>query len=82
MVSREEGSNSEVTSKSEAIHNGNTNTTQGILLPITCHKLNGQNYTQCTQFVRIYMYRKGKEEYLMGVVVQPKKMIQDIEPGN
>ncbi|RVW89522.1 hypothetical protein CK203_043570 [Vitis vinifera] len=73
MESRTEGSNSEVTSKPEAVHSGSANTTGGIILPITGHKLNGQNFIQWAQSVRIFIYGKGKEEYLTGAIVQPKE---------
>lgn len=46
MESRTEGLNSEVTSRPEAVHSGSASTTDGIILPITGHKLNGQNFIQ------------------------------------
>ena len=73
MESRTEGSNSEVTSRPEAIHSGSANTTDNIILPITGHKLNGQNFIQWAQSVRIFICGKGKEEYLTGAIVQPKE---------
>ncbi|RVW23088.1 hypothetical protein CK203_099976 [Vitis vinifera] len=73
MESRTEGSNSEVTSRPEAVHSGSASTTDGIILPITGHKLNGQNFIQWAQSVRIFIYGKGKEEYLTGAIVQPKE---------
>nr|CAN83808.1 hypothetical protein VITISV_026963 [Vitis vinifera] len=73
MESRTEGSNSEVTSRPEAVHSGSASTTDGIILPITGHKLNGQNFIQWAQSVRIFICEKGKEEYLTGAIVQPKE---------
>ncbi|RVW69144.1 hypothetical protein CK203_063084 [Vitis vinifera] len=73
MESRTEGSNSEVTSRPEAIHSGSANTTDNIILPITGHKLNGQNFIQWAQSVRIFICGKGKEEYLTGAIVQLKE---------
>ncbi|RVX10668.1 Retrovirus-related Pol polyprotein from transposon TNT 1-94 [Vitis vinifera] len=73
MESRTEGSNSEVMSRLEAVHSGSASTTDGIILPITGHKLNGQNFIQWAQSVRIFICGKGKEEYLTGAIVQPKE---------
>ncbi|RVW67457.1 Retrovirus-related Pol polyprotein from transposon TNT 1-94 [Vitis vinifera] len=73
MESRTEGLNSEVTSRPEAVHSGSSSTTDGIILPITGHKLNGQNFIQWAQSVRIFICGKGKEEYLTGAIVQPKE---------
>ncbi|KAL6311476.1 hypothetical protein AAG906_012064 [Vitis piasezkii] len=73
MESRTEGLNLEVTSRPEAVHSGSTSTTDDIILPITGHKLNGQNFIQWAQSVRIFICGKGKEEYLTGAIVQPKE---------
>ncbi|RVW64351.1 Retrovirus-related Pol polyprotein from transposon TNT 1-94 [Vitis vinifera] len=73
MESRTEGSNSEVTSRPEAVHSGSASTTDGIILPITGHKLNELNFIQWAQSVRIFICGKGKEEYLTGAIVQPKE---------
>ncbi|RVW21058.1 Retrovirus-related Pol polyprotein from transposon TNT 1-94 [Vitis vinifera] len=73
MESRTEGSNSEVTSRPEVVHSGSASTTDGIILPITGHKLNGQNFIQWAESVRIFICGKGKEEYLTGAIVQPKE---------
>ncbi|RVW97656.1 Retrovirus-related Pol polyprotein from transposon TNT 1-94 [Vitis vinifera] len=73
MESRTEGSNSEVTSRPEAVHSDSASTTDGIILPITGHKLNGQNFIQWAQSVRIFICGKGKEEYLTRAIVQPKE---------
>ncbi|RVW39495.1 Retrovirus-related Pol polyprotein from transposon RE1, partial [Vitis vinifera] len=73
MESRTEESNSEVTSRPEAVHSSSASTTNDIILPITGHKLNGQNFIQWAQSVRIFICGKGKEEYLTGAIVQPKE---------
>ncbi|RVX15344.1 Maspardin [Vitis vinifera] len=57
----------------EAVHSGSASTTDGIILPITGHKLNGQNFIQWAQSIRIFICGKGKEEYLTGAIVQPKE---------
>ncbi|RVW35033.1 Retrovirus-related Pol polyprotein from transposon TNT 1-94 [Vitis vinifera] len=73
MESRTEESNSKVTSRLEAVHSCSASTTDDIILPITGHKLNGQNFIQWAQSVRIFICGKGKEEYLTGATVQPKE---------
>ncbi|KAG8391052.1 hypothetical protein BUALT_Bualt01G0147800 [Buddleja alternifolia] len=73
MANRVEKSNSEVTSKPESVPTGSTSTTEGILFPITGHKLNGQNFIQWAQSVRIFISGKGKEDYLSGAAIQPKE---------
>ena len=73
MESRTEGSNSEVTSRPEAAHSGSASTIDDIILTITGHKLNGQNFIQWAQSVRIFICGKGKEEYLTGAIVQLKE---------
>ena len=40
---------------------------------ISGHKLNGQNYLQWSQSVRIFIRGKGKDEYLTGEAVQPNE---------
>ncbi|RVW33967.1 Retrovirus-related Pol polyprotein from transposon TNT 1-94 [Vitis vinifera] len=44
---------------------------------ITGHKLNGHNYLQWSQSVLLFIYGKGKDEYLTGEAVMPKTT----EPG-
>lgn len=73
MASKTEGSILEVTSRPEAVHFGSISITEGIILFITGHKLNGQNFVQLLQSVRLFIYGKGKEEYLTGAVVQSKE---------
>ena len=42
-------------------------------LPITGHKLNGQNYLQWSQSVMLFICGKGKEDYLTGDTTAPDK---------
>ncbi|RVW40843.1 Retrovirus-related Pol polyprotein from transposon RE1 [Vitis vinifera] len=49
-----------VTSRPEAVHFGSASTTDGIILPIAGHKLNGQNFIQWVQFVQIFICGKGE----------------------
>ena len=46
---------------------------EGTSLPVTSHKLNGQNYTQWAKSVRIFLQGKGKKEYIIGEAKKPKK---------
>lgn len=72
MASKTEGSILEVTSRPEAVHFGSISITEGIILFITGHKLNGQNFVQLLQSVRLFIYGKGKE-YLTEAAVQSKE---------
>ena len=56
---------------SEAAVPNNHGGSDGISLPITGHKLNGNNYLQWSQSVKMYICRKGKDEYLTGEVISP-----------
>lgn len=40
-------------------------------LPITGHKLNGNNYLQWSQSVLMFISGKGKDEYLTGEKIAP-----------
>ncbi|KAJ1416489.1 Gag-polypeptide of LTR copia-type [Sesbania bispinosa] len=50
-----------------------TSLVEGPALPITCHKLNGQNYPQWVRSVKIFLQGKGKEGYIIGDSKSPKK---------
>lgn len=50
-----------------------TSSLEGIALPITGHKLNGQNFIQWERLVRIFLQGKGKERYISGDPKQPEK---------
>ena len=60
-------------SKLETGGSAMTSPIEGTTLPITGHKLNGQNYTQWARSVRIFLQGKGKEEYITGDAKQPEK---------
>ena len=64
---------SEVTSHPETSAIGSNGGSDGNLLPITGHKLNGQNYLQWSQSVMMFICRKGRDDYLTGVAVPPSK---------
>ncbi|KAJ1406624.1 Gag-polypeptide of LTR copia-type [Sesbania bispinosa] len=50
-----------------------TSLVEGPALPITGHKLNGQNYPQWVRSVKIFLQGKGKEGYITGDSKSPKK---------
>ena len=43
------------------------------IIPITGHKLTGNNYNQWSHSVMIFVCGKGKEDYLTGAAVQPEE---------
>ena len=43
-----------------------TSSHKGLTHLITCHKLNGQNYTQWVRSVKIFLEGKGREGYTTG----------------
>ena len=59
---------SEVTSHPETSATGSNGGSDGNLLPITGHKLNGQNY-----LLMMFICGKGRDDYLTGVAVPPSK---------
>ncbi|KAJ1408401.1 Gag-polypeptide of LTR copia-type, partial [Sesbania bispinosa] len=50
-----------------------TSLVKGPALPITGHKLNGQNYPLWVRSVKIFLQGKGKEGYITGDSKSPKK---------
>ena len=52
---------------------GDNGGSDGLLLPIVGHKLNGQNYLQWSQSVMMFICGKGREEYIIGVADPPDK---------
>ncbi|KAL5574355.1 hypothetical protein UlMin_023952 [Ulmus minor] len=59
------------TSSSEVSSRPNTNIIENSSPFITNHKLNGHNFLQWSQSVFIYIYGRGKDEYLTGEVYIP-----------
>ncbi|KAL3530599.1 hypothetical protein ACH5RR_009921 [Cinchona calisaya] len=57
---------------SKAATRGNLEGTEGVQIPITNHKLNGNNYLQWSQSIKMFMCGRGKDEYLTGEIVPPK----------
>ena len=43
------------------------------MFTVTGHKLNGQNYLQWSQSVLMFIYGKGKDDYLIGATTKPKE---------
>ena len=74
MATKRETSNpSEITSNTKATSSNHNGGTEGSFLPVTGHKLNGHNYLQWSQSVMMFIYGRGKDEYLTSAAVQPKK---------
>lgn len=55
------------------VENSANSLAEGHVLPITSHKLNGQNYNQWMRSVKIYLQGKGKKGYIIGDSKYPKK---------
>ncbi|EXB70633.1 hypothetical protein L484_023818 [Morus notabilis] len=70
---RQKESSSEVTSGSGVSNFSTYGVAEGVHLPITGHKLNGNNYLQWLQSVMMYICGKGKDEYLTGEIIPPKE---------
>ncbi|GAV56850.1 UBN2_3 domain-containing protein [Cephalotus follicularis] len=43
------------------------------LLTITGHKFNGNNYNQWSHSVMIFIYGKGKDDYITGTAISPEE---------
>ena len=72
MKSGEERSGSEVMSNPGAVNISNPCGPEGSILPITGHRLNGQNFIQWSQSVMLFVCGKGKEDYLTGAAAPPQ----------
>jgi len=59
-----------------------TSTFEGNNLQITGHKLNGQNYTQWARSIRLFLQRKGKEEYITGEATNHTRPMPNSKLGN
>ncbi|PIN18143.1 hypothetical protein CDL12_09191 [Handroanthus impetiginosus] len=51
---------------------GNLDGPENVQIPITGHKLNGNNYVQWSQSVKMFICGRGKDEYLTNEIVPPK----------
>lgn len=57
-------------------------TTETNFVPITTHKLNGQNYLQWSRSMMMFISGRGKDEYLTGDVQKPdSKDVKSTKPG-
>ena len=72
MASDKESSCSEVTSNQVAAHPTQFGNSEGVILPITGHKLNGQNYLQWSQSLMMFVCGKGKDDQLTGRAATPE----------
>ena len=73
MATERQSSTSEVTSNQETMIPSNNGFSDSSHLPITGHKLNGQNFLQWSQSVMMFICGKGKDDYLTGIITPPKK---------
>ena len=64
---------SEVISHPGTSTTGSNRVSDGNLLPITGHKLNGHNYLQWSQSVMMFICRKRRDDHLTGLTVPPSK---------
>ena len=71
MTGEKEVSTSEVTSSLGTIIISNLVVPENVM-PITSHKLNGQNFLQWSQSVMMFICGKGKEDYLIGKAASPE----------
>ena len=63
---------SKVNSRLKTVTSNDHGGSDGSFLPITGHKLNGNNYLRYSQFVLMFISGKDKDGYLTGEIVQPK----------
>lgn len=68
-IDKQTESSSEVTSKTDFIHINSNGGTEISHLPITGHKLNGNNYLQWSQSVMMYVCGRGKDEFLTSDII-------------
>lgn len=72
---------SQITSNQEAMASSNSSADSN-LMPITGHKLNGNNYLQWSHSVMMFICRKGKDDYLNGVAAKPNKTDEKFKVWN
>lgn len=72
MAIKRQSSTFEVTNQ-EVVIPSNNGGSDGSVLLLTGHKLNGHNLLQWSQSVMMFICRKGKDDYLPGVATPPKK---------
>lgn len=83
MVVEKEASSSKVifnqeTTSENSSHNGLENPS----IIVTGHKRNRHNYLQCSQLVILFIYGRGKDEYLTKESLFQRRMIQISKPGS
>ena len=72
---------SQITSNQEAMASSNSSADSN-LMPITGHKLNGNNYLQWFHSVMMFICGKGKDDYLNGVAAKPNKTDEKFKVWN
>ena len=73
MATKRQSLTFKVTSNHPAVVSSNNGGSDGNLLPITGHKLNGHNYLQWSQYLMMSICGKVKDDHLTGAAVLPKK---------
>ncbi|KAF5450286.1 hypothetical protein F2P56_030651 [Juglans regia] len=68
----------QITSNQEAMASNNDSN----LMPITGHKLNGNNYLQWSHSVMMFICGKGKDDYLTGDAAKPNKTDEKFKVWN
>lgn len=72
-MARQSQSLSKVASHHETSAAGSNGGSDGNLLLVTGHKLNGQDYLQWSQSVMMFICRKEKDDYFTKVAAPPSK---------
>ena len=72
---------SQITSNQEAMASSNSSADSN-LMPITGHKLNGNNYLQWSHSVMMFICGKGKDDYLNGVAAKSNKTDEKFKVWN
>lgn len=73
MASDQKSSTIDVSSSNHGGSEGNHGGSEGMVLPITGHKLNGQNFLQWSKSVMMFICGKGKDDHLTGDGTPSKK---------
>ena len=71
MATDKQSSSSEVTSTQVVVPSNSNGVPEPSVLQITGHKLGEKNYVQWSQSVMMYIYGKGKDDYLTGAISAP-----------
>ena len=73
MATNRSDPNPNDSSTSEVNNPSNNSVPERTLLPVTGHKLNGNNFIQWSQSVMMFVCGEGKDDYLTGAAKAPSK---------